>query len=385
LPTAAFVVNRNRIRHLASLNRRSAQAAAARGWQVTLVETWSADAGSDATRAAVEAGAGLVVAVGGDGTVRTCAQALAGGAVPLAIVPRGTANLVATALGVPSSLTAAMEVAFGPHQRRIDLAVADGVTFAAMAGIGLDAAVVGATASGLKGVTGWLGYAATGVRRLAGPSVEFGICLDGGEPLARRARSVVVGNVGLLPGGFVLLPEARPDDGRLDVGILAPAGPFGWPRVGWRVLTRSRRGDRLLERFQARRIEIAAGAPLPRQADGELIGASGSLTVTLAPGGLLVRVPAQRLRSGRPAAESAARRPRPRRGLRHASGPPCTSPSSGTPAAPARPRAARSAWPVPRAGRPGSGRAGRGRCPAAATPPGPAGRSGRRCGRVVRR
>jgi diacylglycerol kinase family enzyme len=166
-----------------------------------------------------------------------------------------------------------------------------------MAGIGLDAAVVGATAAELKGAAGWLGYAATGVRRLAGPSIRFEICLDGGEPLARRARSVVVGNVGLLPGGFVLLPEARPDDGRLDVGILAPAGPFGWPRVGWRVVTRSRRGDRLLERFQARQVEITAGAPLPRQADGELIGPAGSLAVTLVPGGLLVRVPAGR-RSG---------------------------------------------------------------------------------------
>ena len=297
MPTAAFVVNRNRIRRLAPLNRGCAAAGAARGWQVALLETWSADAGGGATRQAVEAGAELVVAVGGDGTVRACAQVLAGGPVPLAIVPRGTANLVATALGLPSSLGAALAVAFGPYERRIDLAVANGVTFAAMAGIGLDAAVVGATASGLKGAAGWLGYAATGVRRLAGPSIRFEICLDGGEPLARRARSVVVGNVGLLPGGFVLLPEARPDDGRLDVGILAPAGPFGWPRVGWRVVTRSRRGDRLLERFQARQVEITAGAPLPRQADGELIGQAGSLAVTLVPGGLLVRVPAGR-RSG---------------------------------------------------------------------------------------
>jgi diacylglycerol kinase family enzyme len=67
--------------------------------------------------------------------------------------------------------------------------------------------------------------------------------------------------------------------------------------VGWRVVTRSRRGDRLLERFQARQVEITAGAPLPRQADGELIGPAGSLAVTLVPGGLLVRVPAGR-RSG---------------------------------------------------------------------------------------
>jgi len=213
-------------------------------------------------------------------------------------VPRGTANLVATALGIPSSLDAALAVGFGQHERRIDLAIADNITYAAMAGIGLDAAVVGATAAGLKGTAGWLGYAATGIRRLAGARTRFEIRLDGGEPMGRQARCVVVGNVGLLPGGFVLLPEARPDDGVLDVGILAPAGLFGWPRVGWRVLTRSPRDDAVLQRYQARRVEIAAETTLPRQADGELIGVASSLTVALAPGGLLVRVPAAR-RPGR--------------------------------------------------------------------------------------
>src|SRR5579863_6269941 len=277
MPTAAVVVNRRRIRHFGHLQRRSAAAAAARGWELNLLETRSADAGQGATREAVAAGARLVFAVGGDGTVRACAQALAGGQVPLAIVPRGTANLVATALGIPSSLEAALDVGFGPHERRIDLAVADGVTFAAMAGIGLDAAVVGTTAAGLKGAAGWLGYAVTGVRQLAGTHDNFEIRLDGGQVMNRRARCVVVGNVGLLPGGFVLLPKARPDDGLLDVGILAPAGPLGWPRVAWRVLSRSPRDDAVLERYQARRVEITAGARLPRQADGELIGSAASL------------------------------------------------------------------------------------------------------------
>ena len=62
------------------------------------------------------------------------------------------------------------------------------------------------------------------------PPGDFTITLDGGEPLRRRARCVVVGNAGLLPGGFVLLPGARLDDGLLDVGILAPSGLLGWPR-----------------------------------------------------------------------------------------------------------------------------------------------------------
>ena len=79
MPTAAFVVNRIRIRHLAGLQRKCVAAAAARGWKVELAETRSADAGDVAARRAVQAGASLVFAVGGDGTVRACAQALAGG------------------------------------------------------------------------------------------------------------------------------------------------------------------------------------------------------------------------------------------------------------------------------------------------------------------
>lgn len=131
--------------------------------------------------------------------------------------------------------------------------------------------------------------------RLAGRRRAFTVRLDGGPPLARRARSVVVGNVGLLPGGFALLPDARLDDGLLDVGILAPAGPAGWGLVARRVIAGSRHDDQNLERFRARRIEIEADAELPREVDGEVISPGRSLTVTLCPGALLVRVPARSL------------------------------------------------------------------------------------------
>ena len=97
------------------------------------------------------------------------------------------------------------------------------------------------------------------------------IRLDDGAADRAEARSVVVGNSGLLPGGFSLLPDARLDDGLLDVGVLAPHGPLGWPRVATRVLTHSHHQDRMLERFQARRVEITARATLPREVDGELI------------------------------------------------------------------------------------------------------------------
>jgi diacylglycerol kinase family enzyme len=303
---AAIVINSTLARDLGRFRRRCREAAAAGGWEPSFLETTLDDRGPELTGAAVAAGARMVVAAGGDGTVRACAQALAGTQVPLAIVPLGTANLAARALGIPSRIGGSLATAFGGRERRIDLAVAEAaagtagagatggageLTFAAMAGIGLDAEVVAATSRLLKRRAGWLAYAAAGIAHLPGRGVRFTVRLDDDEPLARQARCVVVGNAGLLPGGFTLLPQARLDDGLLDVGILAPSGPAGWLRVAHRVLTGSSRDGRQLERHQARRVEIRAETELPREVDGEVITPGHSLTVTLLRRALTVRVP----------------------------------------------------------------------------------------------
>jgi len=306
MPSAAVIINRTLVRDLGRFRRRCREAAAATGWEPSFLETTLDDPGPGQARSAVAAGARMVVAAGGDGTVRACAHALAGTQVPLAIVPLGTANLAARALGVPPGTGGALATAFGGHERRIDLAAARlagaagradaarTLTFAAMAGIGLDAEVVAATPRLLKRRAGWLAYAAAGAAHLPGRGEWFTVRLDDGEPLARRARCVVVGNAGLLPGGFALLPRARLDDGVLDVGILAPVGPAGWVRVARHVVTGGGRDGPQLETHRARRIEILAETPLPREVDGEVIAPGRSLTVTLLRRSLTVRVPPPR-------------------------------------------------------------------------------------------
>jgi len=306
MPSAAVIINRTLVRDLGRFRRRCREAAAATGWEPSFLETTLDDPGPGQARSAVAAGARMVVAAGGDGTVRACAHALAGTQVPLAIVPLGTANLAARALGVPPGTGGALATAFGGHERRIDLAAARlagaagradaarTLTFAAMAGIGLDAEVVAATPRLLKRRAGWLAYAAAGAAHLPGRGEWFTVRLDDGEPLARRARCVVVGNAGLLPGGFALLPRARLDDGVLDVGILAPVGPADWVRVAHRVVTGGGRDGPQLETYRARRIEITAATPLPREVDGEVIAPGCSLTVTLLRRSLTVRVPPPR-------------------------------------------------------------------------------------------
>ena len=306
MPSVAFVINQTRLRDPGWFLRRCRIAARAAGWEPLFAETSAADGGFGSACRALAAGADLVFAAGGDGTVRACVQALARTGIPLAIIPLGTANLTARALGIPAQVSRALDAGFRGRDREIDVAFADpdgadldgaelggpgGIGFVAMAGIGLDAAVVGAARGPHKRRLGWMAYAVSGLSRLSVPPGDFTIRLDGGEPMRRRARCVVVGNAGLLPGGFVLLPGARLDDGRLDVGILAPSGLLGWPRAAAQVLTRSRRQDQTLERFQAQRVEISAAACLPRQIDGEVIAPGRTLTVTVCPGALTVRQP----------------------------------------------------------------------------------------------
>jgi YegS/Rv2252/BmrU family lipid kinase len=291
MPGVAFVVNGSLARdsgHLVALCRQEAKR---HDWDAELRVTEKAEAGVSAACGAALDGADLVVAVGGDGTVRGCAEGLAGTGVPLGIVAHGTANLLARTLRLPGHPKAALAAALGAGgtDRVIDLAVADSEPFTAMAGMGLDAAVVAGTK--LKHQFGWFAYAMSGAMHLALPPARVSISLDGAQPFEREARSVVVGNTGLLPGGFSLLPDARIDDGMLDVGILAPHGPFGWSRLATRVLTNSAHEDRMLERFQARRIEISTSSLLPREVDGELVMAGQSLTVTIRPSALTVRMP----------------------------------------------------------------------------------------------
>jgi diacylglycerol kinase family enzyme len=296
----AFVVNRTLLRDSGRFLQRCRAAAADRGWEPWFAPATGAENGLAPTRRAVTAGASLVFAAGGDGTVRACAEALAGTGVPLAIVPLGTANLTARALSVPGRAGPAIDAGFDGRDRKIDLARMDGPAtggtwFTAMAGIGLDAAVVAETREPLKRRFGWVAYAAAGMTQLALPPQDFTVRIDDAEPLRRRARCVVVANAGLLPGGFTLLPGARLDDGLLDVGILAPSGTWGWPRAAGRVLARgghpAGHGDRTLECFQARRIQVSAATGLPRQVDGEIVAPGRTLIVSVCPGALTVRLP----------------------------------------------------------------------------------------------
>ena len=162
--------------------------------------------------------------------------------------------------------------------------------FAVMAGMGFDAAMMADTTESMKRVAGWQAYIGSGLRHLRDPVMRVRLRIDDGPTLRRSARTALVGNVGEPEGGLALLPDARADDGLLDVVIVAPRTLRDWLRVAYRIL-RHHKHDRHLERFRGRAISIEEDRPVPRQMDGEVIDEGRRIDVRVDPGALVVRVP----------------------------------------------------------------------------------------------
>ncbi|MFF4872961.1 phosphatase PAP2 family protein [Streptomyces sp. NPDC000961] len=261
----------------------------------------------------------LVVVCGGDGTVRACADMAAGTGVPLAIVPCGTGNLLARNLGLPVEPVAALREALSGRAAGLDVARIEGdglapTRFAVMAGAGFDAAMVRDASPRLKERLGWAAYVLSAARHLRDPRMRLSIRLDGGAPLERRARMVVIGNVGSLQGGLPLLPDARPDSGRLEVVLLDPRGVTGWLATAGYLVSRLPGGRTspasgtrertaahgALEYFGAARVDLRFARPQPRELDGDVLPAGTRLTAEVEPGALRVCLPAP-ARTGIPA------------------------------------------------------------------------------------
>ena len=262
------------------------------GWDApTWLETSKEDPGKGMAEQAVRDGHDIVLAMGGDGTVMSCITALAGTGVPIGVLPAGTGNLLARNLDLPvSDVEEAVRVALTGTDRAIDVGVCGEHKFAIMAGLGFDAAMMRDAPEGLKSKVGWPAYIVSASRHLRGRRTSVHITLDDQPAMTRRIRTVVVGNVGKLQGGIPLMPDAVPDDGILDVVLIAPRNVLDWLRVAAVVLVRRRRPDFRVERFRAKSISIEAERPMPQQLDGEVIGDEATMVITMEPGALLVRV-----------------------------------------------------------------------------------------------
>ncbi|MGG5172477.1 diacylglycerol/lipid kinase family protein [Pseudarthrobacter sp. J1738] len=297
----AVVINPSKLRAEEALSTiiRSATLA---GWETPLFfETTVEDPGYSQTRRALEAGVDVVIAGGGDGTVRAVAEVLSGTDVAMGLLPLGTGNLLGRNLDIDvGDLYAAVQTALFGSQRFIDTArikIANSVTkessqhtFLVIAGIGLDAEVVGDTKDDLKKAVGWLAYTEAGVRHLPGRRKTVTISLDDEPEQKRKIRSVLFANCGLIPGGIDFIPGAMIDDGQLDVVVMSPRSAIGWLAMYGKIVFKHKHDLPMMNFYSARKITIRSAEPMETQLDGDPSGAATEVTVEVDPRSLLVRV-----------------------------------------------------------------------------------------------
>ena len=271
--------------------RDTQQALEAAGPDVLWLETTPEDPGQGLTAKAVAEGVDLVMAQGGDGTVMACVTGLAGTDVPLAVLPGGTGNLLATNFDIPADLEAAVDVALHGDRVRLDVAAMDDDRFVVMGGVGFDAAMLRDADPRLKEHLGAVAYVLSGFKHLRRRATCFRLHLDD-RRIDRTGQGVLVGNLGRLQGGLPVMPDARPDDGLLDVAVLQTRTVADWLALAVRVLLRRRRKDPQLEAFQARRVEIDCDRPQPVERDGDPLDTPRDhLVIEVVPAALTLCVP----------------------------------------------------------------------------------------------
>lgn len=265
------------------------------------METTRQDPGYSQARQALEYGADVVLVGGGDGTVRAVAEILRHTQVPLGVIPLGTGNLLARNLQMDvNDIHGNVETALFGHQRHIDtatMAIENSITgtssvhtFLVIAGIGMDAEVVGDTNASLKKSLGWLAYSEAGVRHLPGRRKKVSIAMDDQIRQQRKVRSVLFANCGLLPGGIDFIPGALIDDGVLDVVVVSPRSALGWIAVGVKIALRHTGRLSVIDFYRARSVTIRTAVPEETQLDGDPLGKATTVTVAVEPKALLVRV-----------------------------------------------------------------------------------------------
>jgi YegS/Rv2252/BmrU family lipid kinase len=240
---------------------------------------------------ALDEGAELIFAWGGDGTVQRCIDVLAGKDTPLAIVPAGTANLLASNLGIPSDIEEAVRIGLEGARRSIDVGRVNGEGFAVMAGAGFDAAMIRDADAGLKDKVGRVAYVWTGARNVRAKPFKASIRIDGTSWFDDKASCILVGNVGNLFGGIEAFEDARPDDGQLELGVVTAEGFVEWARTVARTAVGSATKSPFVHHTRAREIEVRFDRKVLYEVDGGDRDKQKTLEIGLEPAAIDIVVP----------------------------------------------------------------------------------------------
>jgi diacylglycerol kinase (ATP) len=266
-------------------------------------ESWTwhyTQARGDAERMAREAaaaGAPLVVAVGGDGTLHEVANGIMGTKATLGLIPFGTGNDLARSVGLHGDLPGACDTLLNGKTIHLDVGCIEGNGtdgerhFLVLAGTGFDARTAQTVNSGIRYLSGAPAYVYGAIVTLAKfKPFELTLTVDDAEPIRRRAMFCSIANAETTGGGMRIAPGARVDDGQLDICL---AGEVSRPTLLYQ-LTQVFKGLHVrhpaVTMLTGRTITLDADPPQPLLIDGEVIGATPA-KIRLMPGALAMKLP----------------------------------------------------------------------------------------------
>lgn len=282
--------------------------------QLTFIETQLDKDGRACALEALDKGADVVIAAGGDGTVRTVASAMAGTDHAMGIIPIGTGNLFARNMGIPvDDLDAAIAIATSHGSRKVDIGrltlldrpdVDHGHAFLIIAGIGFDALMIDDTDPELKKNISWLAYFVSGAKHMFAPKYHAEVTItqpDGAQLRSELTfRTFMAGNCGEIPV-FSLMPDASFNDGLLDFEVIDTSGGIiGWANLLGDVVhqTITRKAEQrplshnsTIDQMQGVSAELRLPKAVPAQVDGDMLPPTSHLKFEVEPNSLTVRVP----------------------------------------------------------------------------------------------
>ncbi len=242
--------------------------ALSKGAAVVALSSEPGDAGRLAAEAA-RGGARVVVAAGGDGTVNAVVNGIAGTRAALGILPLGTMNVAAMELGIPKNPREAWAVIQAGNRREIDLPDASGRAFVQMGGVGFDAQALAATSWAAKRNLGPLSYvlSAAQVAALKPPRLRVET-----ENTACEGSFVLIGNGRYYGGPLPVFPNARLDDGLLDVIVFRKVSHIDLLRYLQGVVFGNHIGMPDVTYLQTPALSVSSESDVPVEVDGEVIG-----------------------------------------------------------------------------------------------------------------
>jgi diacylglycerol kinase (ATP) len=239
---------------------------------------------------ALAEGVDLIFVWGGDGMVQRCIDVVAGTDARLAIIPAGTANLLATNLGIPKDIEAA-EIGLADNLRSIDVGRMNGERFAVMAGAGFDARMIGDADGALKDRVGRLAYIWTGAKNIRQKPFRAKITVDGARWYDGDASCILLGNVGKLFGGVEAFEDAHPDDGLLELGVVTAEGVREWAGTMVRAVVGTASKSPHAQTTKVRSVRIKMDRKVPYEIDGGERKKTRKLRVEIEPDAVHVCVP----------------------------------------------------------------------------------------------